>query len=138
MLNNSLNTNEVKNSAGTSVNFTRLAVSDRATVFAKTSEAPSLPHRLAISHTEIGTGFKKRRRSVVRVDITTLSTVDSVTPVTTSAYIVLDAPVGALSTTATLSDSVAELTSFVATLASSTFVYDGSGNGAAALIQGSL
>lgn len=138
MLSNTLNTNEVKDSAGTEVEFTRLSISDRQTEFAKVSESPSAPHRLLISHQESGTGLKKRRRSVIRIDRTSVSTVDSVTPVTSSAYIVLDSPVGAVTTTAEAAHVLAELTSFVATLATNTLLYDGTGNGAAALLNGGL
>lgn len=138
MLSNTLNTNEVKDAAGAEVEFSRLSVSDRATVFAKVSESPSAPHRLSISHQEINVGLKKRRRSVVRIDKTVISTVDSVTPVTVSAYVVLDAPVGALTASTEFANVLAELSSFGFTLASSTLLYDGTGNGAAALLQGGL
>lgn len=139
MLTNTLNTNEVKNSAGTEVEFTRLAVTARSTEFAQISETPAAPHRLSISHQEIGTGFKKRRRSLVRVDKTTTSGVDSSTPITTSAYIVLDYPVGASSTSAEAANVLAELMSFCASLgATTTILYDCTGNGAAALLSGGL
>lgn len=139
MLSNTLNTNEVKNSAGTEVEFTRLSTSGRSTVFAQISESPSAPHRLTISHQETGSGLKQRRRSVVRVDKTTISGVDSVTPITTSAYMVLDYPVGASSTSAEAAHVIAELTSFCASLgASTTILYDGTGNGASSLINGGL
>jgi len=139
MLSNTLNTNEIKNSAGTEVEFSRLSTADRNTVFAQIAETPSLPHRLTISHLETGSGIKKRRRSVVRVDKTTISGVDSVTPITTSAYIVGDFPVGGASSSAEMAHVVAELLSFCASLgASTTILYDGTGNGAASLINGGL
>ena len=138
MLSNTLNTNEVKDNAGTEVEFSRLSVSDRSTVFSQITETPSLPHRLSISHAESGSGITKRRRSLVRIDKTSISGVDSSTPVTTSAYVVLDAPVGALTSSTEMAKVLAELTSFVATSATSTFVYDGTGNGAAALLNGGL
>lgn len=76
---------------------------------------------------------------MIRVDKTTISGVDDVTPITTSAYMVLDAPIGANETTAEMANVIAELVSFVASLgASTTILYDGTGNGAQALIQGSL
>jgi hypothetical protein len=139
MLNNTLNTNEIKNAAGTEVEFSRLSVDQRSTVFAQITESPALPHRLTISHGEVGAGIKRRRRSLVRIDKTSVSTVDSVTPVTTSCYVVLDAPVGALTASTELSAVVAEVLSFCASLgASTTILYDGTGNGANALIAGSL
>jgi len=139
MLANTLNTNEIKNAAGTEIEFQRLSTSERSTVFAQITETPALPHRLTISHSELGVGIKKRRRSMVRFDKTIVSTVDLVTPVTTSCYVILDAPVGALATNAVMADIVAELLSFCASLgASTTILYDGTGNGAATLLNGGL
>jgi len=139
MLSNTLNTNEIKNSAGTEVEFSRLSVTDRQTVFSQIAETPSLPHRLTIAHQESGVGMTRRRRSVVRVDKTTLSGVDTITPITTSAYMVLDFPIGASLTAGEAANVIAELVSFVASLgASTTILYDGTGNGAASLLNGAL
>lgn len=140
MLNDTLNTNEIKNSAGTEVEFTRQRIDGRETYFAQTgTEGTALTHRLSIKHTETGAGFTRRRRSVIRVDKTHISAVDDVTPITTSCYIVMDAPVGANETTAEMANVIAELVSFVASLgASTTILYDGTGNGAQVLINGSL
>jgi hypothetical protein len=139
MLANTLNTNEIKNAAGTEVEFQRLSSSERETVFGQITETPALPHRLTIKHQETGLGLKKRRRSVIRFDKTSIATVDNVTPVTTSAYAVLDAPVGALSANTEMAAVTAELMSFLASLgASTTILYDGTGNGAATLLNGGL
>jgi hypothetical protein len=139
MLSNTLNTNEVKNSAGTEVEFQSLSLMDRQRVFAQITETPSLPHRLSISHQESGKGLKSRRRSLVRIDKTVLSGVDSVTPITVSAYVVLDIPVGAMASIAEATNALAELMSFVATTgAGTTVLFDGTGNGAAALLSGGL
>jgi hypothetical protein len=52
---------------------------------------------------------------------------------------VLDAPIGALSTSAEFANVIAEVLSFCATTgAATTVLFDGTGNGAAALIQGGL
>jgi hypothetical protein len=139
MLSNTLNTNEVKNAASTEVEFQRIASKDRTTEFGLISEVPSLPHRLKVSHQESGAGMKLRRRSVVRFDKTVISGVDSVTPVTVSAYAVLDAPVGAMSANTESTNVLAELMSFLATTgAGTTVLFDCSGNGASALISGGL
>lgn len=139
MLANTLNTNEIKNAAGAEVEFSRLQTSDRTTTFAQIAETYSLPHRLNISHQESGAGLKKRRRSVVRIDKTVISPVDLVTPVTISAYCVVDIPVGALNTTSEVSNALAELMSFLAsTGATTTILYDCTGNGAVALVSGGL
>lgn len=139
MLSNSLTTNEIKDSAGAEVEFTRLSQTDRSTVFAKVSESPALPHRLTISHSETGVGLKKRRRSLVRFDKTSMSTVDATVPVTTSGYIVLDAPVGAVTASTEFAQVLANLMSFCATTgAATTVLFDGTGNGAKSLINGEL
>lgn len=139
MLSNSLNTNEIKNSSGTEVEFSRLSTSDRKTEFAQVAETPSLPHRLNIAHQETGDGIKKRRRSLCRFDKTVMSTVDSALPVTISAYAVLDAPVGALTANTEMVNVIAELMSFLAsTGADTTIKFDGTGNGASALLSGGL
>lgn len=139
MLSNTLNTNEIKTSAGAGIAFQRLATNNRDTEFALVGESPALPHRLTIKHSESGSGFNKRRRSVVRFDKTVASTVDPTVPVTCSAYVVLDAPVGALTTMAEPGQTIANLNSFMASLgASTTILFDGTGNGSAALLAGSL
>lgn len=133
-----LTTNEVKNAAGTEVEFDRLATVDRSVTFAKVGEVPNLPVRLKVSHQETGSGVNGRRRSVVRVDLSNTG-FDSITTVTTSCYIVLDIPIGAVSSFSDAKDAVAYIMSFVASLgASTTILYDGTGNGASALINGSL
>lgn len=139
MLANSLNTNEVKNSSGVEVEFERSNSIGRTVVYAQKGEAPAYPHRLKVSHSETGSGLRNRRRSVVRVDKTVLSSIDNVTPVTVSAYMVLDTPQGALATSAEPTNVLAELLSFCATTgAATTVLFDGTGNGAAALLAGSL
>jgi hypothetical protein len=139
MLANSLTTNEIKNAAGTEVEFSRISTNNRETVFSQVAETPSLPHRLTIKHTESGSGMKLRRRSLVRFDKTVISGVDTVTPITVSAYAVLDIPVGAMSAITEGTNVVAELLSFCASLgASTTILYDGTGNGSVALLQGGL
>lgn len=140
MLANTLNTNEIKNSAGTEVEFSRLSSGPgRETVFKQITELPYTPNRLSVKHQETGSGMNLRRRSLVRFDKTIISAVDSVTPVTISAYAVLDSPVGALTTNAEPAHVMAQLMSFLASLgASTTILYDGTGNGAATLLNGDL
>jgi len=139
MLSNTLITNEVKDRAGTEREFTRLSISDRKTVFAQVGESPALPIRMSISHVESGSGLQRRRRGLVRFDVTHVSGVDSVTPVTTSAYIVLDSPVGAITNANVAADVIAHILSFVGSLgASTTILYDGTGNGAVALLTGGV
>jgi len=82
--------------------------------------------------------MKLRRRSLIRIDKTVVSGVDSETPITVSAYIVLDAPTGAMTSITEASNVLAEVCSFVSTLGTNTHLYDGTGTGAAALLAGGL
>lgn len=137
MLSNTLVTNEVKNAAGTEVEFSRISTTARSTEFAQVAETPNAPHRLKISHQETGSGATARRRSVIRFDKTVTGV--STTPRVVSAYAVLDAPVGDLAASTEIKNVIAELMSFIASLgASTTILYDGTGNGAVALIEGGL
>lgn len=139
MLSNTLNTNEVKNAAGTEVEFQSLGIQGRSHEYAAIGESPALPHRLKVSHQETGKGIKLVRRSVVRVDKTIVSTVDLVTPVTISFYAVAVIPVGAMAAITEASNVNAELLSFMASLgASTTILYDGTGNGSTVLLNGGI
>jgi len=136
---NTLNTNEVKNSAGVEVEFNRIATSDRSLTFAKVGENPSQPHRLLVSHQESGSGLSLRRRSLIRMDITIPGQVDTTKLVKMSVYAVADLPVGQLTALTAATDLVANLISNLASKgASTTILFDGTGYGAEALINGSL
>jgi hypothetical protein len=139
MLPNTLNTNEVKNSSGTEVELQRLSTGLRTTEFAKIGETPSLPLRLKIAHQELGGGFKLVRRSKVGFDLTVISDVDNVTPVVISSYRVLQIPIGALASQTQIKNALAYSMSFEASLgASTTILYDCTGNGADVLLNGGL
>lgn len=140
MLSDNLVTNEIKNAAGTEVEFQHYEhLTGRGRVFQKKGESPSYPHRLTIKHSETGTGVKARRRSAIRFDATSVSQVDSVTPITDSVYIVADTAIGHHTTSAALTDLIANLLSFCATTgAATTVLFDGTGNGAVVLKDGSL
>lgn len=139
MLPNTLNTNEVKNAAGSEVEFQHIDSAGRKRIFAQVGEAPNAPHRLLISHLEVGEGINRRRKSLTRVDKTSASDVDPTMMVTTSCYEVLDAPIGAKTTDADSKAVLAELGSFVYTTgAGTTLLFDGTGNGSQALLTGGL
>jgi hypothetical protein len=139
MLSNTLNTNEVKNSGGTEMEFQRISQSERATEYALITESPAYPHRLNIKHTETGQGVARRRRSVVRFDLTEEGEIDDTKSMVTSAYIVLDAPIGNMSSNTPMKTVIANLLSFCASLgASTTILYDNTGNGAVCLTTGGL
>jgi len=137
MLSNTLNTNEIKDASATEVEFQRLSTNGRSTEYAQITETYNLPHRLKISHLESGSGTARRRRSVVRFDKTIAGA--DLLPATVSAYAVLDIPVGDLSATTEAKNVLAELMSFCASLgASTTILYDCTGNGAVSLVTGGL
>lgn len=139
MLANTLNTNEIKDSAGAEIEFSRLSQSGRETVFAKIGETPSLPYRLTVKHQESGSGINKRRRSLIRFDKTVMSGVDTTKPVTVSGYVVLDSPIGALTSNADPTNVIANILSLCATTgAATTVLFDGTGNGAKTLLNGDL
>lgn len=137
MLATILNTNEVKNASGTEVEFTRLRAADRTVVYQQVAEPPNMQHRLTVSHQEIGGDVDARRRSVVRFDKEVAGV--SLAKRKVSAYLVVDAPVGDLATSAEIKNVIAEVLSFCATTgAATTVLFDCTGNGAAALADGSL
>jgi hypothetical protein len=137
MLANTLNTNEVKNSAGTEVEFQRLGTNGRSTEYGKIAETPNLEHRLKVQHQEVGSGVETRRRSNVRVDYTFAGA--SGIPRKVSASLTMDIPVGDMAAVTPATDTLANLLSFCASLgASTTILYDGTGNGAVCLLTGGL
>jgi len=139
MLANTLNTNEIKDSAGAEQEFSRLSQNERQTEFAFIGETPAYPHRLSIKHTELGSGISKRRRSMVRFDKSVEGQVDAETAANIAFYVVADIPIGNLTSYAEPTNVAANLLSFLATTGvGTTVLFDGSGNGASAILNGSL
>jgi len=137
MLPTNLTTNEVKDSAGTEVEFLRLSTDARTLIFAKNGEAPNQPYRLKVSHQESGTGKGLRRRSLVRFDIPVTGVDASIE--TVSVYAVADIPVGNISDLTVPTKAIAHLNSLLSTTgAANTVLFDGTGYGSSALINGSL
>jgi hypothetical protein len=137
MLATTLNTNEVKQRAGTEVEFQHLAQNDRSTEFGQITETPVGKHRLKVSHQEIGTGVEMRRRSASIITKKVAGVSGTYREI--KATVNLDIPVGDLATYDDVKDVLAEVGSFCFTAAgSTTFQYDGSGTGAAALLSGGL
>jgi hypothetical protein len=76
---------------------------------------------------------------LVRFDKTIPGQVDTTKPAIVSFYAVADIPVGNMTAFAEANNVCAELMSFLASLgASTTILYDGGGNGAVTLINGTL
>lgn len=140
MLSDTLNTNEIKNAAGTEVEFQNLSRGPgRSGLWAQINETYSRQHRFSIRHEEIGTGIKLRRRTAIRFDKYVVSDVDSSLVVPILCYQVMDIPIGALTATTEPANVLAELGSLVYSLgASTTILYDGSGNGGKVFLLGGL
>lgn len=134
-----LTTNEVKNSAGAEVEFLRAYANERMLEFMMNGEPPHLPCRINFAHQEQGSGLKRVRRSRLSVSYTTLGAVDSTVAVPCRAYTVLEIPVGNLTALTVPTVAMAMLQSLTSTTgAATTVLFDGTGYGAAALINGTL
>lgn len=132
-------TNEIKGSSGGAIVFNRISTGVRETEFAYSSEISSRPIRLKIKHQESGTGFNRRRRSLIRFDNTQLSDVDATKTVTCSVQLVGDIPIGGIVSTTIVKDTIAYMMSLLASLgASTTILYDCTGSGAVTLLKGDL
>jgi hypothetical protein len=141
MLSNNLNTNEIKDSAGTEVEFTRLKFSPdgSSTEFAKIGESYAYPHRLRIAHTESGTGVNRRRRSVIGFSLTAVGQVNTTSSMKGTVQITSDLPVGNMTDQALAKMLIANLLAFVANTGGNTTIqFDCTGNGAQALLTAGL
>lgn len=117
--------------------FGKLSANGRTKEYLYLTELPGYPNRFKVSHQESGSGTARRRRSVIRFDRTD-SGVDG-KPVTMSVYVVVDIPVGDLADYSKPKDQLANLMSLLATTgAGTTVLFDCTGNGASALINGTL
>lgn len=130
-----LNTNEIKNSAGTEVEFIRKNGQGPAVEYAQINEPPNREHRFRIAHQELGTGIEQRRRSNIkfRKEITGVSGAVR----ETSWSLTGDIPIGDIADYTEPKNVLAELMSFAASLgANTTILYDCTGNGADVLVNG--
>lgn len=139
MLPTNLTTNEVKNAAGTEVEFLGYDNPDRGRIFAKSGETPAYPERVKFQHLSTGKGVNKRRRSVMRVDISSLSEVDSLTVITDSVYVVGDFAEGHHTTTTKQGLALAHVIALLASDGSNTTVkFDGTSTAGGFFISGTL
>lgn len=139
-MNSTLNNNEVRDRAGAAVTFNRVSTNGKSSEYQIASEPPNAPKRISVKHAETGQGTSRRRRSVLRVDYTRASTVDITKMTTTTAYVVLDAPVGLHNATSDYGDVLAYLGNLLTHPggAGTTITLNGSGIGAAALLNGEV
>jgi hypothetical protein len=139
MLSDSLVTNEIKNAAGTEIEFSRRSQGVNETEYYALSEGATTEHTMRIKHAVSGTGRNKVQSSAIRFDKTVISTVDLITPCIHSFYFVLKSPIGLMLAKDESKNVIAEGMSFLASLgANTTILYDCSGNGALSLINRSL
>lgn len=130
-------TNEVKDRSGVEVEFEHLTLEGRTHIFKKKGAAPNLPTTLKIAHQVSGAGVEAVRRSQVRVDVACTGV--SGKPRMASVYKVFVIPEGDISDLNTVKDASAMLDSFCATTgAGTTVLFDGSGNGDSAGINGTV
>jgi hypothetical protein len=138
MLPTTLNTNEVKNSAGTEVEFQHIGYGPgRQSEYKAILETPAAKHRISVRHTEIGSGVELRRRSNIQV----LKTVAGASGIYRQVIFnqSVDIPVGDLAVYDEVKNVIAEGMSLLASQgASTTILYDCSGYGADALVNGSI
>jgi hypothetical protein len=138
MLSNTLVTNEVKDAAGAEVEFERMSIDNAKTIFKKIVDDVANPIRMSISHQHTGSGTTRTRRSMVRFDKGVTNGTTGAKG-TSSCYCVLSSPEGMIANGDNDKAVLAYLISFLASLgASTTILYDGTGNGAATLLNETL
>lgn len=135
MLTNTLDT-QIKNATGTSVPFERVRTEGGLTRFKNVLAPNNAEADFVISHQEIGVGIKRVQKSVVRFNLTGSSDIDVGSLGVTSSWIVLNHPLGLFLTDDQAKAVLAMLGSFVFTANGTTMLLNGTGNGAAALING--
>jgi hypothetical protein len=137
---NTLNTNEIKNAAGTEVEFQRLRTGDWNAEFAVITESPAFPYRMKISHQEIGSGASKRRRSNITFKTVTTGQIDTTKLKQDSCSLTLDRMIGNENDSGAVAKAlIANMLSFVGTTgAGTTVLFDCSGTGASNLLSGGI
>jgi hypothetical protein len=139
MLSDSLVTNEIKNYSGVEVEFNRWTIGPTSTIFRASTANPSAWTEMIISHQESGKGLDRVRRSMLRFNYPAVGMVDSTKTCMSSFHLVGTIPIGQLTDLNYAKMPLAMLLSFAATTgAGTTVLFDGTGNGAKALLEGSL
>lgn len=141
MLPTNLNTNQIKSSTGTEVEFLFRQEVGRVREYMKSGESPAYPERILVQHQSVGKEgtFGQRRRSNLSVIKNVVSDVDNVTKVPIRASLTLDIPEGALNSLNSPKEVLAWLISGVAsTGADTTIKFDCTGTLAEALLNGTL
>jgi len=141
MISDNLNTNQVKNAAGTEIEFELKSRSENRAEWKKTSEVPGLPFRLVVQHQNIGSGVNQRRRSNLSILKLNQGGIDALKSVKTVCSFTLDIPVGNMPNQ-NLDDAkevLAAAISMIASTGADTVVkFDGTGTAASALLNETL
>lgn len=136
MLPLNLTTNEIRDAAAVEIEFSRMSQNDNSVTFVNTAASPAYPHTIKVSHQSLGGEGTRRRRSLIRVDYSHAGLVSGKV-YQTLAYTVLDRSLE-VSNNDAAKMALANLGSLLSTLGTNLHLYDGTGNGAAALLNGTL
>lgn len=137
MLPTSLLTNEVKDRAGTEVEFEHRKLEGREHIYIRKGGSPSLPTFLKVGHQETGTGSGAMQRSRVGIDMDVVGKSGKTCKI--SVYKTWVIPTGELDDLDDVKDASAMLDSFNCTTGAATAVlFDGTGNGNSAGINATL
>lgn len=141
MLPTNLNTNQVKNSAGTEVEYLFHKEEGRTREYAKSGESPALKSRLLFQHQTVGKegAFSQLRRSNFSTKEYVISDRDNLTAVPITASTTFTVPEGALLSLNAAKDVLAKHISCLASDGTDTTVkFACTGTAAEALLNGSL
>lgn len=139
MLTDTLNTNQVKNSNGTEIEFQHQQSIGRSRTFSKIGESPALPHRIEIAHQETGDGLNRIRRTKVGVTKFVTSEVDPTKITKIRCTMTFEIPEGHLTSMAEPTNVFANCISCLASTGADTVIkFDGTGTFAAAALSGSI
>lgn len=137
MLTDLLNTNEVKNAAGTEVEFETWDKSGRSHTWKQVTEPPNREHRMRVIHTTAGEGEDTVRRSNLSISKEITGVSGKKRKVIFSGT--LTSPDGDIADQTELKNVIAEFMSVMATTgAATTVLFDCTGNGADALTYGRI
>lgn len=139
MLAESLNTNQIKNAAGTEKEFFKIGpLGDSGSKYQLIPQDITEPHVMNVRHAIEGTGVGRKRKSVIRFEKSTAGLVDATKQATCWAQVTTSVDIGNLENLDNLKEVLANLMSFLATTgAGTTVLFDCTGTGAVSILEGS-
>jgi hypothetical protein len=140
MLPDNLTANQVKNRAGVAIPFAYVdGPGGRSRTYKSTSAAPYLPHTIVVQHREVGKGVDMIRQSNVTIVKKVVSAVDPTKTTLIRESRTLYVQEGHLADMNDVKDVAANMNSFCSTTGAATVVlFDGTGLGTDALVNGTL